>query len=182
MIVGVPKEVKTAEHRVAITPVGVRELTDRGHDVLIEKGSGEGSTIPDGEFEAQGATIVPSAGDVFGGAEMILKVKEAVRARSDDDRRTDREDDGRPRAMRTESQRDDEAPPSSEPSMFAAEATDATDSAEPASTELVPTESEDDQPTGDGDALRAGQAPAAPPVPSVTPTPTSPAGPRPTTT
>ena len=76
MIVGVPKEVKTAEHRVAITPVGVRELTDRGHNVLIEKGSGEGSTIPDGEFEAQGATIVPSAGDVFGGAEMILKVKE----------------------------------------------------------------------------------------------------------
>ena len=76
MIVGVPKEIKTAEHRVAITPVGVRELTDRGHGVLIEKGSGEGSTIPDGEFEAQGATIVPSACDVFGGAEMVLKVKE----------------------------------------------------------------------------------------------------------
>ncbi|MGB7859470.1 MAG: alanine dehydrogenase [Acidimicrobiia bacterium] len=76
MIVGVPKEIKTAEHRVAITPVGVRELTDRGHEVLIEKGAGEGSTIHDAEFTAQGAAIVPTAGDVFGGADLILKVKE----------------------------------------------------------------------------------------------------------
>lgn len=76
MIVGVPKEIKTAEHRVAITPVGVRELTDRGHQVLIEKDAGEGSTIQDDEYAAQGAKIVPTAGDVFEAAEMILKVKE----------------------------------------------------------------------------------------------------------
>lgn len=76
MIVGVPTEIKTAEHRVAITPVGVRELTDRGHTVLIQKDAGEGSTIHDEEYEAQGATIVPSAEAVFDGAEMILKVKE----------------------------------------------------------------------------------------------------------
>lgn len=76
MIVGVPREIKTDEHRVAITPVGVRELTDRGHGVLIEKGAGEGSSIHDEEFQTQGATIVPTAADVFAGAEMILKVKE----------------------------------------------------------------------------------------------------------
>ena len=79
MIVGVPREVKTEEHRVAITPVGVRELVERGHTVLIEKGAGEGSTILDEEFEAQGASIVPMAGDVFAEAEMILKVKEPQR-------------------------------------------------------------------------------------------------------
>jgi alanine dehydrogenase len=76
VIVGVPKEVKTAEHRVAITPVGVRELADRGHRVLIEKSAGEGSNIFDDEYEAQGATIVPNAGEVFEGADLILKVKE----------------------------------------------------------------------------------------------------------
>ncbi|MGH8873409.1 MAG: alanine dehydrogenase [Acidimicrobiia bacterium] len=76
MIVGVPREVKTEEHRVALTPVGVRELTERGHTVLVEKGAGEGSTILDEEFEAQGASIVPTAADVFAEAEMILKVKE----------------------------------------------------------------------------------------------------------
>lgn len=76
MIIGVPKEIKTEEHRVAITPVGVRELTDAGHRVLIENGAGEGSTIHDEEFQAQGAEIVPTAADVFGMAEMILKVKE----------------------------------------------------------------------------------------------------------
>lgn len=76
MIVGVPKEIKTAEHRVAITPIGVRELTERGHEVLIEKSAGEGSTIHDEEYEAQGAKIVPTAADVFGGSEMVLKVKE----------------------------------------------------------------------------------------------------------
>ncbi len=76
LIVGVPREVKTEEHRVAITPVGVRELTERGHSVLIERGAGEGSTIHDDEYEAQGATIVPSPDGVFSEAEMILKVKE----------------------------------------------------------------------------------------------------------
>lgn len=76
MIVGVPREIKTEEHRVAITPIGVREFIDRGHQVLIEKDAGEGSTIHDEEYEAQGATIVPNADEVFAGADMILKVKE----------------------------------------------------------------------------------------------------------
>lgn len=76
MIVGVPKEVKNEEHRVAITPIGVRELTDRGHQVLVQKGAGEGSTIHDEEYEVQGAKIVATAEDVFAGADMILKVKE----------------------------------------------------------------------------------------------------------
>ena len=76
MIVGVPREIKTAENRVALTPVGVRELADAGHVVLIEEGAGEGSTILDAEYEVQGATIVSTASDVFAKAEMIMKVKE----------------------------------------------------------------------------------------------------------
>lgn len=76
MIIGVPREVKTAEYRVAITPVGVRELTEGGHEVLIEKGAGEGSSIHDDEYVEQGATIVPNPEEVFGVADMILKVKE----------------------------------------------------------------------------------------------------------
>ncbi|MGD2044178.1 MAG: alanine dehydrogenase [Acidimicrobiia bacterium] len=76
MIVGIPKEIKNEEHRVAITPIGVRELVDRGHRVLIERDAGEGSTIHDEEYEAQGASIVPTARDVFDGADLILKVKE----------------------------------------------------------------------------------------------------------
>ncbi|HSL25707.1 MAG TPA: alanine dehydrogenase, partial [Acidimicrobiia bacterium] len=76
MIVGVPGEVKTSEYRVALTPVGVRELVDRGHRVLIERGAGEGSTIHDEEYAAQGASIVDAAEDIFADAEMILKVKE----------------------------------------------------------------------------------------------------------
>ena len=76
MIVGVPREIKTLEFRVAITPVGVRELVAHGHTVLIEHDAGEGSTIHDEEFEAQGATIVPDAADVFAESELILKVKE----------------------------------------------------------------------------------------------------------
>ncbi len=76
MIIGVPREVKTAEHRVAITPIGVRELTERGNEVLIEKGAGEGSTIHDDEYVEQGGTIVPNPEEVFGAADMILKVKE----------------------------------------------------------------------------------------------------------
>lgn len=76
MIVGVPAEIKTAEYRVAITPTGVRELVDRGHTILIERDAGEGSTIHDEEYEAQGAKIVPEATEIFASAEMILKVKE----------------------------------------------------------------------------------------------------------
>jgi alanine dehydrogenase len=76
LIVGVPGEVKTSEYRVALTPVGVRELVDRGHRVLIERGAGEGSTIHDEEYAAQGGSIVDAAEDIFADAEMILKVKE----------------------------------------------------------------------------------------------------------
>jgi alanine dehydrogenase len=76
MRIGVPKEVKPDEYRVAITPAGVREMAEHGHELLIEVGAGEGSAIADAQFESQGARIVPSAAEVFGEAEMVLKVKE----------------------------------------------------------------------------------------------------------
>jgi alanine dehydrogenase len=76
MKVGVPTETKADEYRVAVTPSGVRELTDRGHSVFIQAGAGEGSAIHDVQFEAQGATIVPDAESVFTEADLILKVKE----------------------------------------------------------------------------------------------------------
>jgi alanine dehydrogenase len=74
--VGVPTEVKADEYRVALTPIGARELSEHGHDVLIQKGAGEGSAISDSDFEAQGARIVATAEDVWAEAEMVLKVKE----------------------------------------------------------------------------------------------------------
>jgi len=76
MRVGVPAEIKVDEYRVAITPAGVREMREHGHEVLIEAGAGEGSAITDAEFEAQGAEIVAGAAGIFGRAEMILHVKE----------------------------------------------------------------------------------------------------------
>jgi alanine dehydrogenase len=76
MKVGVPTEIKTDEYRVAITPAGVRELVDRGHEVLIQHGAGEGSAIADIEYAEQGAAIVPDAAAVFAGSDMIVKVKE----------------------------------------------------------------------------------------------------------
>ena len=76
MKVGVPTEIKDDEYRVAITPSGVREMTEHGHEVLIETGAGDGSAIPDSGFEAQGARIVPDAETVFAEAEMVIKVKE----------------------------------------------------------------------------------------------------------
>ncbi len=76
MKVGVPTEIKADEYRVAITPAGVREMTDHGHQVLIQAGAGEGSAIADEEFQAQGATIVPEAAELFAEAEMVLHVKE----------------------------------------------------------------------------------------------------------
>jgi len=76
VIVGVPTEVKEDEYRVALTPAGVRELTDRGHDVVIQSRAGEGSKIADPDYESQGARILPDAAAVFGEAEMVLKVKE----------------------------------------------------------------------------------------------------------
>jgi alanine dehydrogenase len=76
MKVGVPTEIKADEYRVALTPIGVRELDEHGHDVIIQSGAGDGSAISDDEFAAQGARIVPDAGSVFAEAELILKVKE----------------------------------------------------------------------------------------------------------
>jgi alanine dehydrogenase len=78
MRVGIPKEVKNHEYRVAITPSGVHELVRAGHDVAVESGAGTGSAIPDGDFSAAGATILPAADDVWQEAELILKVKEPV--------------------------------------------------------------------------------------------------------
>jgi alanine dehydrogenase len=76
MKIGVPSEVKVDEYRVAMTPAGVRELTDHGHEVVIQSGAGVGSAISDDEYVAQGAEILPDAPAVFGAAEMIVKVKE----------------------------------------------------------------------------------------------------------
>jgi alanine dehydrogenase len=76
MKVGVPTEIKPDEYRVALTPAGTRELTEHGHEVVIQAGAGEGSTIQDAEYEAQGAAIVPDAEAVFEQAELVLKVKE----------------------------------------------------------------------------------------------------------
>jgi alanine dehydrogenase len=76
MKVGVPTEIKTDEYRVALTPAGTRELTDHGHEVMIQSGAGEGSAIADADYEAQGARILPDADAVFAEAEMVLKVKE----------------------------------------------------------------------------------------------------------
>jgi alanine dehydrogenase len=76
MRIGVPTEVKTDEYRVAITPAGVRELSARGHEVLVQAGAGEGSAMDDDQFRAQGAQIVPDAEAVFAQAELVLKVKE----------------------------------------------------------------------------------------------------------
>jgi alanine dehydrogenase len=78
MKVGVPTEVKPDEYRVAITPAGVRELTQRGHEVCIQSGAGEGSAMKDPDYVAQGATIVPDAQAMFDAAELILKVKEPL--------------------------------------------------------------------------------------------------------
>jgi alanine dehydrogenase len=76
MRIGVPTEIKTDEYRVALTPAGVRELTARGHEVLVQAGAGEGSAIADSDYLAQGAEIAAGAEAVFAAAETIVKVKE----------------------------------------------------------------------------------------------------------
>ncbi len=76
MKTGVPSEIKTDEYRVAMTPSGVRELTQHGHEVVVQAGAGEGSAISDEEYVAQGATILPDADSVFAEADLIVKVKE----------------------------------------------------------------------------------------------------------
>ena len=78
MKVGIPREIKNHEYRVAITPAGVHELVRGGHQVVIEAGAGEGSSIPDEDFITAGAKILPTADDVWGEGDMILKVKEPI--------------------------------------------------------------------------------------------------------
>ncbi len=81
MKVGVPKEVKNHEYRVAITPIGVHELASHGHEVFIERGAGVGSSISDEEYVGAGARIVPTAEDAWGtegGVDLVLKVKEPM--------------------------------------------------------------------------------------------------------
>ena len=78
MKVGIPKEVKNHEYRVAITPAGVHELVRAGHEVFVERDAGAGSAIPDEDFVAAGAAILPDADEVWQAAELVLKVKEPV--------------------------------------------------------------------------------------------------------
>ncbi|MST33273.1 alanine dehydrogenase [Acidimicrobiaceae bacterium USS-CC1] len=78
MRIGVPTEVKNHEYRVACTPAGVHELVRNGHEVFVQRGAGIGSSITDEEFTAAGATLIDSADEVWGTAEMVLKVKEPV--------------------------------------------------------------------------------------------------------
>jgi alanine dehydrogenase len=76
--VGIPRELKNHEYRVAITPAGVLELTRRGHEVLIEHDAGAGSALRDAEYEVAGARVVPDADDVWAEADLVLKVKEPI--------------------------------------------------------------------------------------------------------
>lgn len=76
MRIGVPTEIKSNEFRVGLTPSSVRELTARGHEVLVQAGAGEGIFAADTDYMRAGARIVPAAGDVFAQADMIVKVKE----------------------------------------------------------------------------------------------------------
>jgi len=80
MKVGVPKEIKTHEYRVAITPAGVVELVKNGHEVFIEQDAGIGSSISNEEYVASGAKILPTADEVWAAADLILKVKEPIAA------------------------------------------------------------------------------------------------------
>ncbi|MBY8874485.1 alanine dehydrogenase [Micromonospora sp. PLK6-60] len=78
MKVGIPREVKNHEYRVAITPAGVNEFTRHGHEVFVEAGAGVGSSITDDEFAAAGAKILATADEVWDAAELVLKVKEPI--------------------------------------------------------------------------------------------------------
>jgi alanine dehydrogenase len=78
VIVGIPSETKADEYRVSMTPAGVRELTDRGHEVLVQQAAGLGAGFDDAHYAAQGAAIAPDADAVFAAADMIVKVKEPL--------------------------------------------------------------------------------------------------------
>ena len=76
MIVGIPKEIKNHEYRIGMTPAGVRELVNRGHQVLVETEGGVGVGFDNASYEAVGAQIISSPEDIFAAADMIIKVKE----------------------------------------------------------------------------------------------------------
>ena len=78
MIIGVPKEIKNNENRVALTPAGVKELVARGHKVYVQHTAGEGSGFDDADYEKAGAELLPGIEDVYAVAEMIVKVKEPI--------------------------------------------------------------------------------------------------------
>ena len=76
MKVGVPSEIKAQESRVGLTPLSVQEITNHGHDVLVEKNAGFGAGFENADYEKAGAKIAPTAADVFNDSDMIVKVKE----------------------------------------------------------------------------------------------------------
>lgn len=76
MLVGVPKEIKNHEYRIGLTPASVRELTVHGHSVMVEAGLGRAIGLADEQYAASGARIVADAREIFGQAELIVKVKE----------------------------------------------------------------------------------------------------------
>ena len=78
MIIGIPKEIKNNEYRVGMVPVGVEEMKNAGHKVLVEKSAGLGSAISDGDYQRAGAEIIPTHEEIFQKAEMIIKVKEPL--------------------------------------------------------------------------------------------------------
>jgi alanine dehydrogenase len=78
MKIGVPKEIKTNENRIALVPAGVEAMVSAGHEVFVEHGAGEGSGFDDAAFVAAGATIMPDAASTWGAAEMVIKVKEPI--------------------------------------------------------------------------------------------------------
>lgn len=80
MRIAVPREIKNHEYRVALTPAGAHELTQRGHDVVVEAGAGLGSAITDEEYLAAGAKVLATADDVWAEGDLVLKVKEPVAA------------------------------------------------------------------------------------------------------
>lgn len=78
MIIGIPKEIKNNENRVALTPAGAQELVKRGHTVYVQATAGVNSGFADEAYTAVGAEILPTIGDVYARAEMIVKVKEPI--------------------------------------------------------------------------------------------------------
>lgn len=78
MIIGIPKEIKNNENRVALTPAGAQELVKRGHTVYVQATAGVNSGFADDAYTAVGAEILPTIGDVYARAEMIVKVKEPI--------------------------------------------------------------------------------------------------------